>query len=129
MNGLASTLALFLFLFALLVAGCGDDAGTSCPPDYPIMRDGFCYRADDGSVTRMDGGSASRDGGGARDGGGVGIDAGEYDAGEVICRGEHPLVMGDRRYCNPGDCYCADPDACFPMEVADACCPGAVVCE
>lgn len=50
------------------------------------------------------------------------------DAG-VACAPTHPLVMGDRRYCNPGDCYCAVSDACFSGATAATCCAGPVVCE
>ena len=42
--------------------------------------------------------------------------------------GTHPLVNGDVRSCNPGDCFCADPDACFPEASASSCCTVAVVC-
>lgn len=55
------------------------------------------------------------------------VDAGTADAG-VICRGSHPIVMGSRRYCDPGNCFCASPDSCFPTDTARACCPGAVTC-
>lgn len=55
----------------------------------------------------------------------------DTDAGTaVICVGEHPNTtgMGTLRWCDPGNCFCADPDSCFPTDTADACCPGAVVC-
>lgn len=55
-------------------------------------------------------------------------DAGPVDS-AVTCSARHPLVMGTRRYCESGDCYCSDPDACFAAGVATACCRGAVVCS
>lgn len=60
-------------------------------------------------------------------------DAGEGGACEC-CVGEHPLVEGDTRYCEPGGCYCGDPqmdpplDACYVAAVADVCCPIELVC-
>ncbi len=56
------------------------------------------------------------------------------DVGELgeclCCEGTHPLVEGDLRYCEAGDCYCgalrAIPpiDVCYDQMVADLCCPG-----
>ncbi len=50
--------------------------------------------------------------------------AGE-DAG---CFGVHPIVSSSGRTCEPGNCFCADPDACFPAASASACCNVAVTC-
>ena len=50
------------------------------------------------------------------------------------CDGAHPLVEGDLRYCEKGNCYCGDfsvepPfDVCFTMDIAEACCPVEVMC-
>lgn len=118
-----------------LLVGCGGGA-EPCPPDYPVMRDGYCYRAD-GSTAMPDsgaqetdgGGTTTMDAGGRADSGTPPLDAGETtDGASVICRGTHPIVEGGRRYCEPGDCFCADPDACFPSEVAASCCSVGVVC-
>ena len=60
-------------------------------------------------------------------------DAGERSPCEC-CVGEHPLVEGDTRYCEPGGCYCGDLqmdpplDACYVAAVADVCCPIELVC-
>lgn len=46
----------------------------------------------------------------------------------------HPLVEGDLRYCEAGNCYCGDfsvkpPfDLCYPEAIAAPCCPVEVVC-
>lgn len=131
----------FLFLVcAMGWAGCSQSTTSRCPPEFPVERDGFCYAAEGGAM--LDGGGIATDGGGGGtdtggsdlDGGGggtdtgPGVDAGPTDA-AVICVGEHPLVMGTRRYCNPGDCFCADPDSCFPSDIASACCTVPVVCD
>lgn len=97
--------------FALALAlGCNDD---SCPPDYPVARDGACYRADGGAPPSDAGaGDAS-----SRDGG--------------MCTGTHPLFDATRRWCDTGACYCGDGatlDVCYPEAVASTCCPVAVVC-
>ncbi|MBO6934852.1 MAG: hypothetical protein JJ863_07750 [Deltaproteobacteria bacterium] len=107
-----------------LLAGCGDDGGGSCPPEYPILREGFCY-AEDGAAPTMDGGSTDATTPTA-DMTSM-SDATVGDGGE--CSGEHPLVEGDRRYCEPGDCYCADVDTCFAAADAAGCCAGTPVCE
>jgi hypothetical protein len=50
------------------------------------------------------------------------------------CDGEHPLVDGELRYCEAGNCYCGDfsvepPfDVCYVEAIAEACCPVDVVC-
>lgn len=123
------------------VLACGE-SGVECPPDYPVERDGFCYREDGGAApdaggtdtgaTGEDGGStddaATDDGGSTEDAAAV-DDAGSSDGGGVICRGTHPLLDGERRYCEAGDCFCASPDNCYPEEVAAECCEVDVVCE
>ena len=101
------------------LGGCNE---ASCPPDYPVERDGACYRAGDGGAP-MDAGGVD---GGAADGGGGGADAGMEDGG-ASCNGEHPLFDATRRWCDPG-CYCSTSDACFAADVADACCDVDVVC-
>lgn len=128
-------LSLFTVLCACFCASMGCSQGTTsrCPADFPVERDGFCYAADGGAMldagsTTDTGGSPDDDGGGGGVDTGPGLDVGPIDA-AVICVGEHPIVMGTRRYCNPGDCFCADPDACYPMDVASACCTVPVVCE
>jgi hypothetical protein len=77
-------------------------------------------------------GAVVADGGGDGDGA-TGSDSDVGTDGDVICLGEHPNVMGDRRYCDPGSCYCGDAemglDACYVEAVAEACCPIDVVCE
>ena len=48
----------------------------------------------------------------------------------MCCDGTHPLVEGDLRYCEMGDCYCgalqANPpiDVCYDQMMAELCCPG-----
>ena len=105
-----------------LLGAC--DGGESCPPDYPIARDGYCYRADGGEAAPMDA-SIPDDAATDVDGGGGGDEDG---GGGVICTGTHPILDGTRRYCEAGDCFCADPDNCFPSEIAASCCDVAVVC-
>ena len=138
------------FVIALMGLGCGDDDSPNCPPDYPIERDGFCYRADDAgedAFIPLDGSSDT--GGGGED---VGVDAPVADASGVdsgdvtdsgtsdsggadtgdagaICTGTHPIVEDGRRFCEAGDCFCATPDACFPAAIAATCCEVDVVCE
>jgi len=56
------------------------------------------------------------------------IDTGGTEAPLVDCMETHPVVSGGKRYCEPGRCYCAMPDACFPASVAAACCPGPIMC-
>ncbi len=113
------------------IVGC---SGSSCPPDFPVSRDGFCYRADGGGVAPTDGspqadGGGGSDDGGPSDGGGPGDDAATSpDGGGAICAGTHPLVMGTDRYCEPADCYCGDLDTCFPDAIAASCCGGGLVC-
>lgn len=121
------------FLIAVsFIAACGDDAAVTCPPDYPFLRDGVCYRAMDGAVEARDAGPSGSDSG-ARDAGtiadrdGGARDAGSTraDAGMVECMQVHPTVEGDRRFCEPGFCYCLEPDvfeACYSAETATACC-------
>ncbi len=133
--------AALVISIAAMVAGCGGGTESRCPPEFPIERDGYCYAVDGGGPA-MDGGnidSGRADSGGDRDDSAVdpdaiasdammGTDAGGSEAG-AICVGEHPLVMGTSRYCNPGDCFCADPDMCFPSDVAAACCNVPAVCD
>lgn len=136
---------------AMLGLGCGDDASPNCPPDFPVERDGFCYRADDAGEDAFVPLDGSVDSGGsdagldapATDAPGTdaGDDAGGDDAGATdaaadtggdagaICTGTHPLVEGERRFCEAGDCFCATPDACFPAAIAATCCEVDVVCE
>jgi hypothetical protein len=63
---------------------------------------------------------------------GGGSDSGGQDSssdGGIECMGSHPLVEGDLRYCERGDCYCGDlqarppVDVCYAMDIAEACCP------
>jgi hypothetical protein len=106
---------------------CGDDDGPSCPPEYPVLRDGFCYTAGDAAVRAPDAGvgDASTDAATEADMT-LTSDGGSTDAGE--CVGEHPLVDGDRRYCEPGACYCAEADSCLPEADAVGCCAGSPDC-
>lgn len=119
---------LFVVFFVLSLFGCSEE---TCPDDYPVRRDGFCYPADSGPAT-MDGSmtidAGDRDTGTGTDGGGTGDGGGGDDGGGVICNGTHPLLDGGARFCGPGDCFCADPDNCFPAEVAAACCSGGLSC-
>ncbi len=145
------------FVIALFGFGCGDDDSPNCPPDFPVERDGFCYRADDAgedAFIPLDGSSDAGDEGDA--GGDVGapdagdVDSGDVDSGDVdaggddgdaggvdastgdagaICTGTHPIVEDGRRFCEAGDCFCATPDACFPAAIAATCCEVDVVCE
>jgi hypothetical protein len=123
-------------LSSLLLGACGDDAAGTCPPEYPFLRDGVCYRAGDGSVFGMDAGSsdagARRDAGAFDAGASREVDSGDVDAGAVECIGTHPIVDGERRFCDPGFCYCLEPgprDTCFPTATAAACCTVEPECE
>jgi hypothetical protein len=137
----------FAVVLVALAAGCSGGPATSrCPAEYPVERDGYCYAATgDGSIG-MDGGSTGDTGAGndagERTDGEIAEDAastldsamasdtgGEApDGSSVICVREHPIVEGSRRYCNPGDCFCSDPDSCVPEDIAAACCEVPVVC-
>lgn len=87
------------------LAGCGGDAGDSGP------------------------GAGMDSGPGADGDSGPDADAGPpVDTGPVVCMGAHPMVMGMRRFCGEGDCYCMATDACFSEATAMACCEGSVVC-
>jgi hypothetical protein len=67
---------------------------------------------------------------GTTDGGTTGASTGPAPE----CDGSHPLVDGDLRFCEAGNCYCGDfsvrpPfDVCYAMEIAEPCCPVEVVC-
>lgn len=133
------------WILVMTLGACGDPT-TTCPEDFPVERDGFCYRADAGVGEGVDADAAdassdvgSQDGGAedvnpALDSGTADVgppdtrtpDAGTPDAG---CSGTHPLVEGERRYCAPGDCYCATPDSCHSAPTAAACCEVDVVCD
>lgn len=64
--------------------------------------------------------------GGASATGGAG--GGRNDGGPQ-CRGSHPNVQGQRRYCDVGSCYCTDPfDTCFTSNIADNCCNNTPIC-
>lgn len=45
----------------------------------------------------------------------------------AACMGQHPII-GPPRTCEPGMCYCANPDACFAPDRAAECCATDVVC-
>lgn len=47
-------------------------------------------------------------------------DAGNPDAPQ--CGFKHPLLDAGARYCGPGDCYCSNPDNCYPFAIAAQCC-------
>ncbi len=47
---------------------------------------------------------------------------------DAACKGTHPIVDGGARFCGPADCYCSDKDACYPKEIAAACCAVPVKC-
>lgn len=122
----------------MLLLGC---ASESCPPGFPVMRDGMCYAADDSgsggldAAAALDGaaadGAAGRDGAAGGDDGGATDGAVAMDAGppaDAGCMAAHPLFDGmGNRWCDPG-CYCSTGDACYAAEVAEACCPVATVC-
>ena len=128
---------IFIGIVGGLGVGCGGgDGETTCPPDYPILRDGYCYREGDGGLVGFDGGSMTGEDGGVSpddDGGGGDDDggAGDVDA-QVECSGSHPIVEGGRRFCDPGSCYCGDTamglDVCYTADIADACCPVDLEC-
>jgi len=72
------------------------------------------------------GGGASGAGGTQSSGGASG--SGGSDGG-VECRGSHPNVQGQRRFCDVGSCYCTDPfDTCFSGATADSCCNNTPIC-
>lgn len=108
---------------AVLAIGCGE---STCPPDYPVMRDGYCYPEGDGAMLPVDGAIGGMDA--AVDSGGGGTDAGMSDMdADVICPGSHPMFDDTNRWCDPG-CYCSANDTCYPSDVAAACCEVDVVC-
>ena len=45
------------------------------------------------------------------------------EGGKFDCKGTHPQVEGDKRFCEEGACYCQSRDACLPAETAETCCP------
>lgn len=51
------------------------------------------------------------------------------EGGKFDCKGEHPQVEGDKRFCNEGACYCQSRDACLPAETAETCCPEPPKCS
>jgi hypothetical protein len=59
--------------------------------------------------------------------GGASGAGGDGDAGGVECKGTHPELDAGR-FCQPGDCYCAKPDACFPQAIAEQCCEKPTLC-
>jgi hypothetical protein len=75
-----------------------------------------------------EGGSGESSGGGSGSGSSTGEPMPECDG------SSHPLVDGDLRYCEAGNCYCGDfsvkpPfDVCYPMDIAEPCCPVEVEC-
>lgn len=100
---------------------------------------------DSGDSAVTGGGSATSDDGSSSDSGSTGgststsstssTSSGNESTGPAPeCDGSHPLVDGDLRYCEAGDCYCGDfmvepPfDVCYAMDIAEACCPVDVVC-
>ena len=156
--GMSFTVVLSAFSALIAACSTGNIAASRCPPEFPVERDGFCYAAggdssamdsgavgdtgpggDDTGATGDDTGATGDDTGtlgdeaGSPDGA-TDVDADAVDGGgapdgsPVICVREHPLVMGTRRYCNPGDCFCATPDSCVPEDIAAACCEVPVVC-
>src|SRR5262249_19081311 len=48
--------------------------------------------------------------------------------GPTDCSRQHPAVDGSVRFCEPGGCYCASEDTCFPAANAATCCPEAPQC-
>lgn len=44
------------------------------------------------------------------------------------CMGTHPIVIGTTRTCASGQCYCGNPDACFPPDQSLRCCAVPVIC-
>lgn len=63
-----------------------------------------------------------------------GTAAGSSDGPTPECTGSHPIVEGEMRYCEEGNCYCNDTvspvpsESCFPEDIADACCAVELVC-
>lgn len=79
--------------------------------------------ASGGAAGTGTGGGSSGAGGTPSSGGANGSDSG------VQCRGSHPNVQGQRRFCDVGSCYCTDPfDSCFTGSTADACCNKTPIC-
>ncbi len=128
---MTSTRPLMFLALALVLGatGCGD-AGGATTTDVGGS-DGA--QADVGS-TDLDSATGDLDSGtGDVDSGGIDVDSGTVDSGggdvdaALVCDGVHPIV-GPPRTCDRGRCLCADPDACFPVDVAAACCGGDVTC-
>jgi len=83
-----------------------------------------------GTSGAANGGSSASGGssgaGGQASGGASGSGGGD---GGVQCRGSHPNVEGQRRFCDVGSCYCTDPfDTCFSGSTADSCCNSTPIC-
>jgi hypothetical protein len=108
--------------------------------DQICLSDGSAFSACDcvGGTTEPATGSGSEDSGSSEGGSSEGSSSGsESSTGEPMpeCDGSsHPLVDGDLRYCERGNCYCGDfsvepPfDVCYPMDIAEPCCPVEVEC-
>jgi hypothetical protein len=92
--------------------------------------------ADDQGRSGSSEGSSGSSGSGATDGdsSGTSTDGGSTQGPAPECDGAHPLVDGELRYCEPGNCYCGDfsvdpPfDVCYAPEIAESCCPVEVEC-
>lgn len=105
--------------------GACPPAGTSCDVGL-VCRSNVCVRAE---------GATASDAGGTVAASSSQLDASEpqdaaadADSGPVQCVFKHPLLDGGARFCEVGECYCADPDSCYPKATAQACCKVAVTC-
>lgn len=123
---------------------CPDQSGST----QVCLADGSGYSAcdcvgdsgaddDSAGTTEASDGAAETSSAGSSDDGAVdgGSDSGTTAGPMPECDGSsHPLVDGDLRYCEPGNCYCGDfsvdppYDTCYVMEIAEPCCPVEVVC-
>lgn len=122
-----------------------------CPDQTPSTRiclaDGMSYSECDctgGSATTASStesatsaettGPSESSGDGSSEGSDSGTDASSSEGPPPECDGSHPLVDGDLRYCEMGNCYCGDfsvrPafDVCYAEDIAQPCCPVEVVC-
>ena len=92
--------------------------------------------ADSASSAESSGGGETSASGSSDEGvGDSGTEAGASEGPMPECDGSsHPLVDGDLRYCEPGNCYCGDfsvdppYDTCYMEAIAEPCCPVEVVC-
>ncbi len=104
----------------------GGDAAVECMPEHPEFTESRrwceapgCYCRASDSCHSLETAEACCDGN---------VICVDDEGEEAGCFGVHPIVSSTGRTCEPGNCFCADPDACFPAATASTCCDVAVTC-